>query len=105
YLAWDWLEHYLFQEKYPGLGHIVLGWCVYTVVSEPVRCLTWSFQAMQRFRELAHLAVANAAIVMAFMAILVLPVQSNSVTCPACIASGSTAGESFIRSMARTPCS
>lgn len=78
YFAWDWLDHFLFQNKYPGLAHIVLGWCAFTLVSEPVRALSWVFQASHRFRELALLVMADAVGVIVLMVILVLPVPLYS---------------------------
>jgi O-antigen/teichoic acid export membrane protein len=74
YFAWDWLDHFIFQDKYPGLTDIVLAWCAYTLVSEPVRALGWAYQATDRFRELALLVMANAIGVLVLMATLVFPV-------------------------------
>jgi O-antigen/teichoic acid export membrane protein len=73
YFTWDWLDHVLFQEKYPGLADIVLGWCAVTVTGEPVRALGWAYQATDRFRELALLVMANAIGVLVMMAALVFP--------------------------------
>jgi len=74
YFAWDWLDHHVFQDKYPGLEKIVLAWCIYALVSEPVRALGWAFQATDRFRELALLVMASAIGVLVLMTTLVLPV-------------------------------
>lgn len=74
YFAWDWLDHFVFQDKYPGLADIVLAWCAYTIVSEPVRALGWAYQATERFRELALLVMANAIGVLVLMTALVFPV-------------------------------
>ena len=74
YFAWGVLESFLFRGRYPGVADIVIGWAVFSFVSQLVRCIGWTFMATERFRELALLGTVNAVAVVSFMLILVLPV-------------------------------
>lgn len=74
YFSWGWLDRFIFQGKYPGVSQVVLGWCAFTLLSEPARALGWVFQATDRFRELALLVTAEAVGVLVLMASLAFEV-------------------------------
>lgn len=74
FLSWPLLDHYLFKGTYPDITEIVLAWCVYSVLSAPLWCLTWLYRALERFRELAIGSFINAICVLVAMTCLLLPV-------------------------------
>lgn len=79
FAGWDLIEHHLYGDRYPDIGKLVAAWGVFGVVTAPLRCLEWLFQALERFRELAICGVVNALGVVTLMSVLVLPVPLYSV--------------------------
>lgn len=59
YLIWAPVDALLFADRYPNIGPVVAAWCGLALISAPAQCMIWLFQAMERFRELAMLGVAN----------------------------------------------
>lgn len=59
YMAWTPINGLLFADRYPDIGPVVAAWCGLALIAAPAQCMIWLFQAMERFRELAILGVAN----------------------------------------------